>query len=167
MKRMLCVVLLAALCLCGCGGQGVPLQEPVRFCYLRRDTDFGKTGSLAAWEERESAQHEEDYFYLVEQYLQGPENEKLVRAFPPNVKLKKLQVIGATAKIVLNDFVSLLKGLELTLACACLTATVTEITGAQTVIISAETALLDGNPSVSMTRDQILWLDQSANANKE
>ena len=61
--------------------------------------------------------------------------------------------------IVLSDFFSALTGMDLTLACACLTLTACELTGAKGITVSTETTLLDGNRSVSMTVEEVLLLD--------
>jgi len=52
--------------------------------------------------------------------------------------------------------------LDLTIACACLTATVCDMTGVQSVTIQTENRLLDGNKSITMTWENILLLDSNA-----
>ncbi len=161
MKRMLCLFLMLslALCLFGCFGREKKPEEPVKFFYPRTVAAYGSTDGVIAWELREAAGHREDYLYLLEQYFTGPQSQSLTRGFPRSVKVKDVQVIGTSAKIELNDFASLLTGLDLNVACACLTATIMELTGAQTVTIRAESALLDGNTAITMTREQLLLWD--------
>ena len=66
-----------------------------------------------------------------------------------------------SALVILNDATARLTGLDLTIACACLTATVCDMTGVQMVTIKAETQLLDGNKSITMQRDHLLLLDSN------
>lgn len=163
MKRAICLLLSLSLafCFCGCTAREKKLEAPVKFYYPRAETVYGMTDGVIAWEWRESDGHERDYFYLVEQYLKGPQSQAFTWKFSSNVRLKKLQIIGPSARIVLNDFASLLTGLDLMIACACLTATVSEITGVRSVTIQAENTLLDGKVNISMTRGQILLWDES------
>ena len=163
MKRLICLLLAFSVMLCffGCTDEEAQPEVPVKFYYPRAEAAYGVADGVITWEWRESAGHERDYFYLVEQYLKGPQSQAFVWKFSSNVKLKKLQIIGPSARVVLNDFASLLTGLDLMIACACLTATVVEITGVRSVTIQAENTLLDGNVNISMTRNQILLWDQS------
>jgi len=165
MKRVICILLILAwiLCLAGCAAEKEELQDPVRFYYPKTKATYGSIDGVIAWEERESAGHTEDYVYLVELYLKGPESEGLSRTFPKNVTIRDLHIVGDTAQVILNDYAARLTGLDLTIACVCLAATVTDLIGVQSVTIQAETALLDGNPSITMDRDKILLLDESAN----
>lgn len=164
MKRTVCLFLILcfALCLFGCTKQTEELQNPVRFYYPRSTPTYGAADSVIAWEAQEAAGHTEDYLYLLRQYMKGPKSDTLSRAFPRSVLIKGLQISGDTAYVLLNNYVSLLSGLELTIACACLTATVCELTGVSRVTIQAEHALLDGNSAITMDRSHILLLDESA-----
>lgn len=166
MKRIVCLILVIswALCLLACTQQEDAIQDPVRFYYPRSKITYGNADSVIAWEEQEAAGHRDDYMYLLRQYLKGPVSDSLSRTFPRSVMLKDLQITGGTAHVVLNDYAALVTGLDLTMACACLTATITELTGVQRVTIRAEHTLLDGNPSITMDRDHLLLLDESADS---
>ena len=164
MKRTVCFLLLIslALCLCACVKQDEQLHDPVRFYYPRVKPTYGKSDSVIAWEDREAEGFTENYLYLLRQYLKGPESDALARTFPRSVVMKDIKISGSTAYVLLNEHAASLTGLDLTMACACLTATVTELTGVQRVTVRAEGALLDGNSSITMDRDHILLLDESA-----
>lgn len=164
MKRFVCLILVMvwALSLLACSRQEESLQDPVRFYYPRSKITYGSADSVIAWEDQEAAGHKNDYMYLLRQYLKGPSSETLSRTFPRSAVLKDLQISGGTAHVLLNDYAALLTGLDLTIACACLTATIIELTGVQRVTIQAEHELLDGNISITMDREHILLLDESA-----
>ena len=164
MKRTISLFLIftIALCLFGCARHTAELQNPVRFYYPRSNPTYGAADSVIAWEEQEAAGHTEDYLYLLRQYMKGPKSDALSRTFPRSVVIKDLQINGGNATVLLNDYASLLSGLDLTMACACLTATVCELTGVSRVTIQAEDALLDGNSAITMDRSHILLLDESA-----
>ena len=163
MKRLICLLLVLSLSFCflGCTKEEELPEVPVKFYYPKAEMAYGTESGVIDWEWREAAEHKKDYFYLVQQYLKGPQSENLTMSFSPNVSLKKLQVIGTSARVVLSDLAALLKGLELTIACACLAATVMEITGVTSVTIQAENTLLDGKVNISKTREQIVLWDTS------
>lgn len=163
MKCLICLLLALSLLMCfsGCTNEEETLEAPVKFYYPREETAYGVDDGVIAWEWREAAEYEKDYFYLVQQYLKGPNSEAFAWKFSSNVKLKKLQIIGPSARVVLNDYASLLTGLDLIIACACLSTTVMGITGVRSVTIQAENTLLDGNVNISMTRNQLLLWDET------
>ena len=160
MKRWICLILLAVLLLSGCETQE-EFYAPVTFYYGNPNVTYFSEDGVIAREVREAIGHEDDYEYLLNLYLDGPETSEVKRVFPKNVELVRLEILGGTALVVLNDAAARLTGLDLTIACACLTATICDITGIHTVTIQAETQLLDGNKSITMNRNHILLLDSS------
>lgn len=162
MKRLICLVLLAALFLPGCDSQEKEFVEPVNFYFLKADVAYFSSDGVIAQEIREAKGHRQDYEYLLEMYLRGPESTEVKRVFPKNVELVRFELSEDRALVILNDASARLTGLDLTIACACLTATVCDMTGVQTVTVRAETQLLDGSKSITMNREHLLLLDSTA-----
>ena len=162
MKRMICMILLIVLFLPGCDSQEEVFTEPVNFYYMKADVTYFSAEGVITKEIREADNYRQNYEYLLGLYLQGPESRTLKQLFPQYVKLVGLQISEDHASITLSDIFAKLTGLELTIACACLTATVCDMIGVQTVTIQAETRLLDGNKSITMTWEDILLLDSNA-----
>lgn len=165
MKRILCLFLVCALCLplLGCKPKTEDIEDPVNF-YYRRSADtitFGKADGVITSEQREAAGHRDDPSYLINLYLKGPAGTGMNRTFPKGVELVKFSLEGGCAYITVSDFFSTLTGINLTLACACLTLTVCELTGAKQLTVSTSNTLLDGNRTVIMTPDDILFLDEN------
>ena len=160
MKRWICLLLLAVLFLPGCEQQEEYL-EPVNFYFVKSDVAYFMQEGVIAREVREAQGHRQDYEYLLKLYLAGPESSEVKRVFPKNVELVRLELVDGSAVVTLNDAVCRLTGLDLTIACACLTATICDIAGVSIVTIRAETQLLDGNKSITMSRDHILLQDSS------
>lgn len=162
MKRMLCILLTAAMLLgiCGCTGPNEDIKEPVSFYYCREvdKVTYGASDGVVVREIREGSGME-DPAEILSLYLKGPQSDGLNRTFPKGVTLVSFTAEDKTAVIVLSDFFSALTGMDLTLACACLTLTVCELTGAEGITVTTETTLLDGNRSISMTTADILLLD--------
>lgn len=163
MNRLICLMLLLVLLLPGCRQQE-EYTEPVRFYFVRNQVTYFTSDGVITSEMREAQGHRNDFEYLLKIYLAGPENPELKRVFPKNIALVKLELNDGKALVVLSDAAARLTGLDLTIACACLTATVCELTGVISVTIRAETQLLDGQKSITMDRNHLLLLDSSRNA---
>lgn len=161
MKKMLCILL--ALCLLplfGCAQPEDPIENPVFFYYRQKTLTYDNENSVITKELRDAGRRADDTSYLLEQYLRGPQSETLLRTFPRGSRIT-LQVQEDTAVIVVNSNFATLTGIDLTLACACLTLTVCELTGTEHALIQGQDVLLDGNQSIAMSRSSILLLDSS------
>ena len=161
MKKLLCILLvLCMLPLFGCAQPEDPIENPVFFYYRQKNLTYDNETSVIAKELRDAGARLDDFSYLLEQYLQGPESETLLRTFPRGSRVS-FRVQEDTAVIVVNRNFATLTGIDLTLACACLTLTVCELTGTEHALIQGQDMLLDGNQSISMSRSSILLLDSS------
>ena len=156
MKKLLCILL--ALCLLplfGCAQPEDPIENPVFFYYRQKTLTYDNENSVITKELRDAGRRADDISYLLEQYLRGPQS-----TFPRGSRIT-LQVQEDTAVIVVNSNFATLTGIDLTLACACLTLTVCELTGTEHALIQGQDMLLDGNQSIAMSRSSILLLDSS------
>lgn len=159
MKRVFCIFLSLFLLLpmASCALQDRDLQEPVSFYYRKKDP--AHSDAAISKELAEAAEHREDYDYLLSKYLKGPTSDVLQRTFPSGISVIDLEIDGTAAALVLSDFFSTLSGLDLTLACACLTLTVCELTGTEQLTIRTQTTLLDGSKAITMALKDIVLLD--------
>lgn len=66
-----------------------------------------------------------------------------------------------TASIVLSTQITKLTGIELTLACSCLSLTLFELTKCNSVEISVDGQMLAGQPSVLIHRDDLIFVDNT------
>lgn len=162
MKSLICLLLLTALLLLpACQSNTVEFTDPVTFYYPKNNVSYFSSDSVISREIREAGGGQSDIAQLLSLYLSGPEDDALRGLFPQAVFLRGFEVIDNTAYIVLSDGAARSSGLELTIACVCLTATVCELTGVETVVIRGEHQLLDGNKAITMNRNDILLLDDS------
>ena len=165
MKRMIAfaAVFLVLAGLFGCRQQD-PIAAPVSFHYLRvPQIDggilHGAADSLIAPEVREGAGHQNDYTYLLDIYLLGPLDPQFRSPYPVGTYLADFSMDGKAAAVILTDDLAKLSGIDLSLACCCLTLTVMDMTGAESVTISAEDSLLDGKRSITMDRAALILID--------
>ena len=165
MKRLLCLTLVIAtlFMFSGCQNDNKPPQSTVTVYYKAANITFLTQDGVVAPYDLDATGHETDNSFLLNAYLTGQVPDGFVATFPAGTTLKSLNLDGLTAKIVLDDAFATLKGLDLSIACACLTRTVISLTGCHEVIISAETTQLDGKNFITLTQDSYLLLDTSAN----
>lgn len=163
MKRVIAIILLlvCVLSFFGCQDRYSEVQVPVTVYYKRAQMDYGTPDGVITTAVLESAGHETDIVFLLQQYLCGPESSELSPTFPAQTRLISYHLEGLTAKIVLSDQLAQLTGIELSIACACLSKTIMSLTGCQEVIISAEHEQLDNNHYITVSSNSYLFQDLS------
>lgn len=153
MKRILCILLalIIMLPLSACGDNRKELRAPVNFYYRTREVEIGSEAGVISAEQRESFGHSDDYVYLTEIYLNGPTSGKCISPFPAGTTLEYLDFTQDKVLVELSSHISLLSGAELTIACVCLTKTLSELTGMKSVQITSKGDLLDGKESLTFS----------------
>lgn len=166
MKKLLCFVLCFALALgmLGCTRTPSVPENAITVYYKRANVSYGAQDSVISTAYLDTAGHEDDLAYLLNMYFQSTPGDGFAVTFPAELFLVVLKVEGLTAKVVLSDHIATLSGMDLTVACVCLTQTVMALTGCQEVIISAITAKLDGRDFITLSRDSYLLLDDSGSS---
>lgn len=168
MKKFLICLLCLLLCFSGWGcSQSHNNTSDILFYYRPSVLTYGKDAAAIRSEVRPDVQPSQPLEEILSVYLNGPESTKLSSPFPPNVTVISAQQEGNLFSITLSSQFSSLKGLNLVIACGCLTMTILEMTDATDVRICAQASLLDGSKSITMNRSSILLLDTSAQAKSE
>ncbi|MBE6974902.1 MAG: hypothetical protein E7436_05375 [Ruminococcaceae bacterium] len=160
MKRWICL-LLAILCLplWGCQEEETPLLDPFNGYYRRAELTHGSADSVIAALPIEGAGLKGDHLALLNIYLSHRPDPFYAPTFPEGTQLLIMELEYNTADLLLSSNISELSGLDLTVACVCLTKTVIELTGVDTVIIRARGTTLDGASYISMDLSSIYLLD--------
>lgn len=153
---------LALIMLCtlfGCGKEPT-YQEPLSFYYRSTDLSYDAACVSVVSETREGAglNTTEDILAL---YFNGPESTSLSNPFPAGLRLVSCNLEEKTLYLTVSKELASLTGMDLTLACSCITLTCLSIVGAEEVCIQAEGAKLGGQTTITMDRDSILLLDTS------
>ena len=163
MKRIFCLILAISLLflLPGCKDKEEPILEPVNFYYRNANISYDSSTGLISAQETESAGYDRNFLDILNLYLKGPIQDSFDHTFPSGTKALSLEFIGANAQIVVSNDFSRLSGIDLSIACACLSMTVMELTNSSSVTIRAESAPLGGNDSITMGIDNILLFDDS------
>lgn len=160
-KRMICMVLLFSLCLSlpACRQQQDKIQIPVNFYYPRTDASFGMGDSFVSPITAESRNYTGDPIGLLNFYLQGQTGDHHRSPFPAGTHILSMEQVDGTIHIMLSPHFAALSGLELTIACACLTLTVLDLTGGYSLRISVLGAVLNGAEYIQMNRSCVHLLD--------
>lgn len=161
MKKIFCVLLIFALLLplAACGRD--ELREPGNFYYRRTETAFGEADPVIAPEQKELSAWSREPQSLLALYFAGPTTEALVAPYPRDTRVVRWDITDSTLTLTMNDAFAAMTGVELTLACACITKTFLELLPVEQVRFQAESALLDGDKSLLFSHDLIRLSDDS------
>ena len=156
MKRLLVLLLMAAMLLSGCSLFSSGKQQPVLYYYQTANFRLGQSNGAIAAEERDGTGHITDLNYLLRLYLTGPLTENLISPFPADVQLTGVRTGQNKVTVNLTGDPGSLSPTQKTIACACLTLTCLDLTEEESVMI------FWGDEIISMDRSVLTLFDSSA-----
>lgn len=163
-KRILSFFLLAAflLSLCGCGGKNVSYSNPIDFYFLDAEEQFGaQTGALAQ-ETVDLLTNDVQIQQILDRYLKGPTEDGLRSPFPAGLKAEVESLQDGELDIRLSSEFDALSGVSLTLAAACLTMTLTQISGVDSVMLETGSGVLSQQANEAYSARRFLFYDELA-----
>ena len=162
MKKIICflLVLCTFVGIVGCTAKETP-ENSITVYYRREKLIYGSADSVIAAAYLETDGRTQNYKDLLNQYFAATPGDGFATTFPEDLKLVSFKLEGLTVKVVLSDQIAAYSGMNLTIALTCLTQTIMSLTGCHEVIISANTAQLDGQNFITLNRDSYLLLDDS------
>ena len=161
MKRILSLFLcFLFLPMIGCQEEETPLQNPITVYYRRAEITSESSDSVIASLEIEGAGYEHDPTALLNFYLRGPIDPEFVNPFPFRTEVLEMKIENNAADLLMNPSMSKLSGIDLSVACACLTKTVMALHGVQSVTIRVRGGTLDGADAITMDSDVLHLLDE-------
>ena len=162
MKKTFSLILVVILLLLsGCNKNDNQILHPVTFYYKVNELNYGADSKIIATEIRDVKNHKDDYEYILNEYLMGPREKGCVSPFPAGTTLDELEMGGAKVNLVLSGHFTYATPAEMMLACACLTKTVTELTGVKTIQISVSTGKINGEEYLRFTADDFKFIIQN------
>lgn len=161
MKKIISFLLVLSLTAALLGCQAQEPQVPGSFYYYRSDTAFSGTDGVIAPEIRELAGIAGDLDALLALYCQGPDSRELESPLPKNCPVPGHTLEGTTLYLHFGEEFAVLSGIELTVAAGCLARTFLNLTGAETLILTANGALMDGETSIRITLADLSLRDDS------
>lgn len=161
MRRLTAIFLLIAMTAGLFGCQSGELQTPDTFYYCRTEPIFSGTNGVIAPEQRDLADLDGDLDAILALYLQGPISQDLEDPLPDGCPAPAWELTEDTLSLHFSPELAQLSGMDLTLAASCLARTFLELTGAGTLILTAEGKLLNGETALILTREQLMLRDDS------
>ena len=167
MNVKLCALVLALLLLAGCGASvSVEKTEPIDFYFCAAEEteqtiDFERPSGALSVQTVDLGRQDLTIREILTQYLAfcrdggyGP--------FPEGLECMALTLENGVLTLTFNDAFSSLSGVDLSLAAAALTMTLTQIDGVDGVSIHGRSAILSGDWQEVFTADDFLLQDGSA-----
>lgn len=158
MKRFVSLILILVL-LCGC--QATTPRKAATFYYHRTDTVFQGTDGVFAPELRDVSGARGDVEALVELYCKGPVTNGLESPLPQNTRLVSHTLHDGVLSLQFSSDISVLRGIELTIAAGCLARTFLPLTGADTLVLTSEGTMLGGESAIRITLEELHLRDSS------
>jgi len=118
------------LSLCACTAQ----EESLSFFYLRSEFLSGTAEGVIAAEPREVT-GERGLNYTLRLYLEGPVSEQYLSPYPTGLRLLGTKQEQNVLQVYLSEEFSILKDIDLAIACACLANTCFDLTDTQQIQI--------------------------------
>lgn len=146
MKRTFCLILATIIILTFSACLQNSDEDTVVFYYRTVQEDGIMPPSVLSTETRQYTDTRKDYFVLLQRYFNGPLNLDQESPFPAGTTVKRFAINKNRAYITLSDEAATLYGVDLNIACACLTRTIVEMTGAESIELSLESALISNEP---------------------
>ena len=160
MKRIICFILVLTLLFVGGCSKKSKQNQGTPFYYCAASPSYS-TNSCVILEEYRNDIPEVSLLEILECYLAGPQSSDLTTPFPKGLVILSAEQDGDLLQLVVSMEMTGLSGLELTLACGCLTLTCLALTDAQQVQITPIYGLLDGQRSITMDKNILLLFDNS------
>lgn len=160
MKKRLSLLLIVCMILSGCMNQDSSYITELKFYYPLQSADYTMGAAYVQPESREGDGMDKSLTNMLNVYLAGPIDPITYRMpFQYNTHVESISRGSKMLEITLSRGFATYTGLDLTIACACLTMTCLELTDAEVIRIRAKDATLDGAEFIEMSRDSLLLMD--------
>lgn len=161
MKKQLSFLLICTVVSLLVGCTSPSLKDSANFYYKPIGEVSAKNSDVIKAERREIDGVRNDIMDLISVYLQGPLDDSLESPFPKNTSVEKCTQMDDTLILILSPEFAELTGVDLTVACAALTKTVTELFPIQRVNFQTRNALLNGEHSITMSKNGMQLVDDA------
>ena len=161
MKRLFVLILLFSLlisCL-GCGKNNEQFTKPAKFYYLNEEITYGVEDGLISYELQETNHIAGDLLQLLQQYQQGPVNKQLISTLPADVNISSVVIQGGVITVTTDVTFNQLNGMDRTIACACISLTLLDYTGAEYVEFNIVDAFQNERERIIFSREDMHLLD--------
>lgn len=162
MKRIIVYILCISclLSVCGCSNKE-SVQNPVAMYYCRENVGYNSPGAVISQEVHSGPEYETDPLTLLRLYLSGPKSPGRYCPVPAEAIAIAATTEESVMKVVFSKSFAQLTGVDLTVACVCLSKTLMANFPVTSVEISAMDALLDGQFHITISEDDYILMDET------
>lgn len=164
MKRALCFILAALLLpsLCACTAtKSNPPSETVTFYYCTSPLGYDTKDGVISPEKRNCEGYANSLEFLLNLYLAGPIERGFKSPFPEGLYAESITLSSNRVSITLSSIFSELKGLDLTLACVCLSKTIQELADVDNVYINYNNSDTGKRHTITIGPNSYVLVDES------
>lgn len=164
-RYKLAAAFLALVLLAGCTAaitQRPQYVNPINFYYCRSEAVYGSETGAIDYETAELGRNDVTVEEILALYFRGPISAGLRSPFPEELACTRAELDGGVLTVYLNEDYGALSGVELSLASACLTMTLTQIAFVDSVCVQTPGALLSAQSGQVFTPEQFVLFDASA-----
>lgn len=165
MKRafIILIALIIVLFLPSCNSRVPTKGKPVTFYYVQNELAYGTDAPLLVPTTRMVDETENGVDKIIRIYLNGPTSYDCISPFPGGTELVDIYSDGDKAVLILSPHIGTLSPGKQTIAYACLTRTVIELTGVSAVQLRLEHNLVNGAEEATFTLDSFTLFDPMTN----
>lgn len=160
-RAVVWMLLLSLLCLTACSQPVEEVQWEYPCYYLQSARSFGQEEGVLTAETRLASLPLPSHEELLNDYLAGPQNDKLTTPFPEKLQCVDTSLDDGVLTVVLNQDWWQGSDISRTLATACITRTVLSLPEIKGVCLETAESGAAGDSTVVMTGQEFLYLDNS------
>lgn len=161
MRRFFCllVVIILALLFFGCDTPPVNDDKSVVFYYVHNELEYGTESGVIKSTVANVDVESDDYTAILALYFNGPTNYECISPFAAGTTMEEFGVDGNKAQVILSPHMATLNDSALTVALACLTRTIVELTGVSTVQVRIQNCKIYGEDSITLSLNSFNYFD--------
>ena len=161
MKKLIACLLIFNLLLPFSGCAKSKVQVPGTFYYRRSEITYGGSDGVIAAEIRELSGMKGNLNAILTEYLKGPQTFGLESPFPRDTKVEHWSLDNGTLLLTMSQSFAAISGVELTIACTCITRTMLELLDITQVQFQVPEGLLGGARMLTYSSELISLSDDS------
>lgn len=155
-----CLLLLAG---CSAGAAQRPQYEnPIQFYYCRSEAVYSSETGAVGYETVELGKKDITVDEILSLYFSGPITDAFRSPFPDGLVCERTTLSGGVLTLYLNDVYGTLSGVSQSLASACLTLTLTQLSFVTSVCIETSGMQVTAQSGGPFTPEQFVLFDASA-----
>lgn len=162
MKRIISLLLCLCLTLPLFGCQTQQPDCPGTFYYRRTEAAYEGTEGIIAPEIRELSGIQNDLNALLKLYCGGPVTDGLENPLPMDASVTRWELADGELHLCFTESLAQLSGVDLTVAAGCLARTFLPLSGAETLVLTAENSLLHGETALRICESELRLRDSTS-----